>query len=815
MIAQIAVSTAVFAMDKPYSYRIPEGKEAIPGMRVIVPFGRGNRKCEGLILAVSDSDDADLKTIERFLDDTPILSEQALRLAAFICQRYFCTFYDAVRAMLPAGHWYRSDVHLELTDEITDFDALIKRKPDALQVAKLLKELGGQADLSELRKQFPSEFPLDSSLQYLQNKKLIKFDSRFSKRTKDSTEQIALLNIPAEEALQISEHLQRSAPMQSSVLRLLCSVGCGSTKELGYLTGASLQTIKRLEKAGYIQFESREIFRCPLPDSVPQAAPIRLNGEQQVVLTGLLRKIADPEPGVSLLYGVTGSGKTAVYISLIQHQLSLGKSSILLVPEISLTPQLIRLLMSHFGDSVAVLHSALRVSERYDEWKRIHAGKAKVVIGTRSAIFAPVQNLGCVIVDEEHEHTYKSENAPRYHAREIAIYRGTKERALVLLGSATPSMESMYHAKSGTYEFFSLRERYNGKELPRVDLVDMKQELHAGNNGCISSVLRDAIAENLANRKQSILFLNRRGAGRCMICVDCGEVPSCPRCSVSLTYHAANQRLMCHHCGYSEPMSERCKCGGHRKIVGSGTQKIETELETLFPDTKVLRMDADVISARNTHEDILHRFQEEKIPILIGTQMVTKGLNFEDVTLVGVVDADMSLYVDHYRAAEETFSMITQVVGRSGRGAYAGKAIIQTMTPEHHVLQLAAKQDYDRFYETEISLRQLRCCPPFGDQITLLLSGPFDETVYHASQLLKNEIIQTIQSPAYAGMQIRLLGPAPASIAKINNAYRYRIIIRCHNHRLIRQMISVCLRNFARDKRTKGVTAFADINSNE
>lgn len=816
MIALIAVSAAVYAIDKPYSYRIPASLTVQPGVRVMVPFGAGNRRCEGFVLALQEGDDDGLKAIDSVLDDSPVLSEAAIRLAAFMRERYFCTFYDAIKTMLPAGLWFDTSVYFQAADLSLDYSALIKRQPLARKVMEQIVSLGGRAELSQLRKLFPEEDKLHHALRYLIRKNYLSSSTDFSKRIQDKTEQIASLAVSAEETMKYAECKRISAPMQYELLKLLCAIGSGSTKELCYLTGAHMSAIRRLEALGYVTLSSRDVFRRPLPDYVKPTAPFTLNEEQQRAYDGLMEQAARQRPGVALLYGVTGSGKTAVYLQMIRQVLEQGRSAILLVPEIALTPQFIQLLMSQFGGEVAVLHSALRVSERHDEWKRIWSGKARVILGTRSAVFAPVQNLGLLIVDEEQEHTYKSENAPRYHAREIAVYRGAKEQALVVLGSATPSLESMYQAKSGVYQLYVLRGRYNGKRLPTVEIVDMKQELRQGNGTCLSLPLQQAISEAIAAGRQSILFLNRRGAGHHLICVECGEVPSCPRCSVSLTYHAANCRLMCHYCGFSQPVPDRCpRCGGHVKSVGTGTQRIEQELQALYPGTPVLRMDADTISAVNSHEAILDRFQKEKIPILVGTQMVTKGLNFENVTLVGVVDADMSLYMDHYRAAETTFSMITQVVGRAGRGSCTGRAIIQTMTPEHSVIQLAAAQNYSRFYDLEITLRQLHRCPPYGDLFTVSFSGIYADRTAASAASFRRQLEAALQNPAYQEFQIQVLGPAPAAIAKINNTYRYRIMVFCPNCKPMRRLMSYILQLFPKDKKNKGVTAYIDVNSYE
>jgi len=488
----------------------------------------------------------------------------------------------------------------------------------------------------------------------------------------------------------------------------------------------------------------------------------------------------------------------------------------LLVPEIALTPQLLSLFAAHFGEKTAVLHSSLRITERYDTWKRIRSGEATVILGTRSAVFAPAQKLGLLIVDEEQEHTYKSENAPRYHAREVAIYRGARTNALVLLGSATPSIETMYRAKSGVFRLYEMRRRYNQKELPPVEIVDMKQELKEGNASAVSEPLLLALRENREQGRQAILFLNRRGTSRMVACVDCGYVPTCPGCTVNLTYHQANGRLMCHYCGHSEVLPARCPaCGGHLKQIGFGTQKVQEQLHNLLPDCEVLRMDADTVSAVNTHEKLLSRFREENIPILLGTQMVAKGLNFENVTLVGVLDADMSLYVGSYRAAETTFSMITQVIGRAGRGAENGRALIQTMTPKNQVITLAARQDYDTFYETELPLRRLRGCPPYRDLLTLTFHGREEERVWQAAQRFRAMLQAQLDSEFYRQEQAQLLGPAPAQVAKLNYSYRCCLTLSCKNTRSLRELLAHLTREFTKDKHNGGVGVFADVNRNE
>lgn len=811
MIARVAVCAAVFAIDKPYSYAFDSSLALRAGMRVQVPFGRGDRVCEGIVLHVEDGDETGLKHVMRALDAQPVLSDAQLHLAAMVRERYFCTFYDAVRVMLPAGLWFTPKDFIQIAEP--DWRARVTRNPTAGAVMSALEALGGSADYDVLRRQFDSA-ALEQALRYLAGKKLIHSETNFFRKLRDKTERIAELTVCAEEAADFLARKRRSAPLQCAVLELLMTVGACAAKELCYFTGASMATLNRLEKLGFLQYRYEPVLHTPQASARPQKPePLVLNAEQQAAFDGLKRQAAQARPGVALLYGVTGSGKTAVYLKLIYDCLAQGKGAILLVPEISLTPQFLALFSSHFGEKVAVLHSGLRVSERCDAYRCVCSGEATVVIGTRLAVFAPVKALGLLIVDEEQEHTYKSENSPRYHAREVAIYRGVKEHALTLLGSATPSVETMYQAKQGVYQLYCLHGRFNGKALPAVEIVDMKQEIRNGNGTALSTALLGRIQDNLTQGQQSILFLNRRGASRLTVCVDCGYVPECPRCSVKLTYHSANHRLMCHYCGYSVRLPDVCPdCGGHLKQVGYGTQRVEQALHELLPEAESLRMDADTISASNSHEKLLQTFQNEKIPVLIGTQMVTKGLNFENVTLVGVLDADLALYVNSYRASENTFSMITQVIGRAGRGEKEGRAIIQTMTPQNAVLQLASRQDYDAFYETEIALRELRGCPPFADLLSVTFFGPFEERVAAASRRFAAQLAGALRGAPYCDEPIRLLGPAPAAVTKVNNTFRYRLTVCGKNNKQLRLLLAQLLREFAKDRQNKGVAAFADSN---
>ncbi len=812
MIAKIAVSAANFAIDKPYSYAIPYGLELVPGMRVMVPFGRSNRRCKGVVLAVEDGAQEGLKPVDCRLDDAPVLSDTMLRLAAFVRERYFCTFYEAISAMLPAGLWFETKDSFALTED-RSWQELSIRQKDAKALLDQLLELGGEAGEEALLQVVPDPEAFAKAVQYLLKKKWITANRQFQRRLNDKTEQVATLASSAEEAMEYANSRPHSAVLQKSVLELMCAVGSASVKDICYYTGAKPATVKRLAQLGYLTLSSREVLRCREIKPVRLSGPLELNPEQQAAFEGLSSQMEQEKPGAALLYGVTGSGKTSVYIKLIQKCLSSGRQAVLLVPEIALTPQLLGLMAAYFGQQVAVLHSSLGAAERYDQWKRIRSGDASVVVGTRSAVFAPCKSLGLVILDEEQEHSYRSENTPRYAAHEVALWRGMKEQALVVLGSATPSVESMFYAKTGIYSLYTLKNRYNGKPLPKVEITDLRLELEQGNDSALSYPLQDAIGQNMQGGKQTVLFLNRRGNSRALVCVDCREAPECPRCTARLTYHSANERVMCHYCGYSQPVPPRCpRCGGPMKRIGTGTQKVQEELQAIFPGIAVERMDADTVSATNSHEKILDRFKDQKIPVLLGTQMVAKGLNLPDVTLVGVLDADLGLYTDSFRAAETTFNMLTQVVGRAGRGDSPGQAIIQTMVPEHKVITLAAQQDYNSFYEMELQLRRVQNAPPFGDLALITITGQEESRVLHGAVKLRDSLNILLKDPRYAAERCTALGPAPCAIARINYNYRYRLTLRCKMTKTLRLLLAHLLRQFSKDKENRGVCAFIDIN---
>ena len=524
MIAKIAVSAANFAIDKPYSYSIPEEMQIVPGMRVIVPFGRSNRPAEGVVLAVEEGRTDGLKPVLQVMDETPVLSSNMLRLASFLRERCFCTFFDAIRAMLPAGLWFQRKDTYALTEDRSWQDKKLRQADGKLLLDTLLS-CGGTADGSVLRQTISNEEKFEKAVSYLLGKKWITAQRSFSRKTVDKQQQIATMAVPAEEAIAFAATRSKAAAMQRSVLELMCSIGSAPVKEICYFTGASTATVRRLADLGYLTFTEEEVLRCREIRPAELNGPLTLNEDQQAAYKGLLEQMQSHTPGTALLYGVTGSGKTSVYIKLIEKCIASGKQAILLVPEIALTPQLLGLMAAYFGDKVAVLHSSLAATERYDQWKRVRSGDAKLVVGTRSAVFAPCPDLGLIILDEEQEHSYKSENTPRYHAREVALWRGLKEKALVVLGSATPSVESMYYAKSGIHKLYRMQNRFGGRNLPKVEIVDMREDVKQGNDLSLSYALQDAVWDTYRDGKQIILFLNRRGNSRAMVCVDCRESP--------------------------------------------------------------------------------------------------------------------------------------------------------------------------------------------------------------------------------------------------------------------------------------------------
>ena len=810
---KVAVSAAPYSIDKPYSYLVPESlaAAAVPGVRVMVPFGRGNKESEGLILTrVQEPKLPGSKAIRQILDSEPVLDKAGIDLALWMRGRYFCTVFEAVKTILPAGLWYGLREIWSLAMEPETARSAAVGIPGAWQVLDLLEKQGGKADIRVLRDVLGDG--AEKPLKAMKKAEILTCETDAKRKIADKSHRMVELAVNTEDAYALTEPKRRSAPARYEVVNFLATAGRTPAAEVSYYTGASARTLKAMEKAGLIAFSEEEELRVPSLDDVEPGPEIVLNEEQQRAFEEILGRVQAAKPSVTLLHGVTGSGKTQVYLRLVQETLALGKTAMVLVPEIVLTPQMMRKFSSYFGSRVAMLHSSLKMTERYDQWKRIRRGEVDVVLGTRSALFAPLKNLGLIIMDEEQEGSYQSENVPRYDAREVAKYLCVREKAALVFGSATPTVETAWAAEQGSYQKALLRRRYNENALPEVLIADLRQEILNGNPGLISTPLRQELEKNLAAGEQSILFLNRRGSSRMLLCGECGYVPQCPRCSTAMTYHSANGRLMCHYCGHSEPAADTCpECGGWMKHVGAGTQKVEEELRELFPEAGILRMDADTTAGG--HEEILQTFERERVPILLGTQMVAKGLDFENVTLVGVLSADISLYVDNYRAAERTFSLLTQVVGRAGRGGKTGRAVIQTYTPGNDVIRCAARQDYDAFYESEIRMRRLRRYPPFADLFTVTVSGTEEGRVLRAAVSVRETLRQLCRRPELAAGEPEVLGPAPAPVVKVNNRFRYRCTLVGKNDKATREMLAWLQKDFAKDSANRGMNLFVDHNA--
>ncbi len=743
---QIAVSNATFHFDKLYTYAVlPDQQYVKVGSMVLVPFGRGSKARMGVVLGVDEAPEhSKLKCLLDVAPESACLTPDLLALVTFLRARTFCTYYEAVKAVIPYGAQYKPALaadgvtpvlQKQLTRHTENRYSLIgqlpdKPKPTAKQLMAVTMLRGGARTLAKLEQHGISRAVLDN----------------------------------------------------------LCDKGVLSCEKVN----------KELDLFADI----------PLNDQ-----PIQLSEEQEAAYQTLVQDVQDDAPHAALLYGVTGSGKTLVFIQLIRACLALGKTALVLVPEISLTPQMILRLKSTFGKRVAVQHSALNHTERLLQWQMIQDGGADIVVGTRSAVFAPLKNIGLIIIDEEQEHTYRSESAPRYAAHDVAKQRAATDGALLLLASATPSTESYHAATEGRYKLVRLNHRFGGNPLPPVQIVDMRAELVAGNPGEISRALEDAIRDNLAANKQTILLLNRRGYRTVAICHDCREALKCNKCSVPMVYHKAQNELRCHYCGSTQhPAPTSCpSCGGDLSYTGFGTQRAEEELIHLFPHARILRMDQDTTSGKDAHEKLLAQFARQEYDIMLGTQMVAKGLDFERVTLVGVLGIDSLLFAQGFRAQETVFSLVTQVVGRGGRSIDAGRAFIQTIDPNNTVLNLAAAQDYDAFFEQEIIFRRLGLYPPFCGLCMVGLSGANEQAVCQAARrfgvLLGQEAAKTPNLP------LRVLGPAPCHILKINDRYRYKLTVKCRNSPAFRQLMAQVLHLYEQEKLPSKATVILDMNA--
>ncbi len=799
-IALVAVENTSYSFDTLYSYIIPEEicDTLTEGMRVAVPFGRGNKSRIGLVFGLSMAEPQKLKTLLYAVDDEPCISEELLKLCRWLRDTTFCTYFDAFRAILPPGLSFSLKTHYCVN---SGFDGALTEKEQQL-FQRLHEACDGISRADVISSCGDGGRLLNSLLQ----KGAVTENEELKRRVGDETTKLVRL-IPTEEQIKLT-------PKQKQVAEFVESSDTASVKEVCYACCVTAAVVKRLVEKGVLELYEQTVFRTePTEAATESPSDIIFSEKQQQVFDGLLELMNLPEPKCALLHGITGSGKTSVFIRLIDEALKNGKSAMLLVPEISLTPQMVGKFRRLFGADVAVLHSSLSLGERADEYRRIKSGKARIVVGTRSAVFAPVQNLGIIVIDEEGESTYKSENAPRYHARDAAKQRCFAHNAFLLLASATPSLESYYYAKNGRYSLFSLNERYSSAVLPDVYIVDMRVEQENGNHSSFSMPLIDEIEENLNRGEQSILLLNRRGYHTSVRCTACGAACECPNCAVPMTYHKANGSLICHYCGYSQRQISVCqKCGSKFiSMKGTGTQRIEDELSEIFPRARILRMDADTTSTKHAFENKFRAFANGEYDIIVGTQMIAKGLDFPNVTLVGVLKTDNSLFAGDFKAYERTFSLITQVVGRSGRGGKKGRAMIQTFSPEHYVINLAARQDYPQFYGEEIKLREAMLYPPFCDIVAVTFSAISDYGCENAARrfaVLLNEEYRLLPRE----IPLRVLGPAKCAAAKINGRYRYRLIIKCRSSAALRALIETTLKKAGTDEIFRNVQFFADMN---
>jgi primosomal protein N' (replication factor Y) (superfamily II helicase) len=783
LFAEVIVANKCKETDRTYSYLIPKDMEekVLVGSRVIVPFGMGNKQLEGYVLAIKDSIDFNISRIKplvRTLDDEPVMSPQLIELAKWMKNKYISYYIDAIHAIVPSPVRTKSSYTIELADSDDINDKIARLNSNIIiEIVEFLELNGGSAKLEDIKEYF-SDRKIDYYMKKLLEagvvRKLQLVGNKIGKKT--------------EKLLYLTEggifDIKKNASKQKEIFELLVNNPGISMSKLKEACGDCDSAVKAMEKKGCIRIEEREEYRR-VNSKVYSEKRHELSEAQLNALTNIRSFFSQGKDVV--LHGVTGSGKTEVYLELIEECIAEGKDSIMLVPEISLTPQMVSRFKNRFGENIAVMHSSLSEGEKYDEWRKIKAGIVKVAIGARSAVFAPFKALGIIIIDEEHENTYKSEIKPKYLTREIAEKRCQLEGARVLMGSATPCIETYYRAKVGDLGLVELPDRVNGSPMPEVEVIDMREELKSGNKTIFSDSLTEAILDNLKSGDQIILFLNRRGHSTFVSCRQCGIVMKCPRCSISLTYHMRSEKLVCHYCGYERDNPTICpKCNSDKiKFFGVGTQKLEKEFQKKFSVKNILRMDADTTSRKNSHQEILDKYRRREANVLIGTQMISKGLDFPDVTLVGVITADTSLNLPDFRAGERTFQMIAQVAGRSGRASKKGRVIVQTYSPEHYSIEYARYHDYKGFYEQEIMLRRELAYPPFSTIANILISGTIeDEVIKYA-----NEISQLLDDRIKLQDGVEKLGPTAATISRIKNRFRWQIVIKSKSEEIVREIL--------------------------
>lgn len=784
-VAKVIVDVPTMQTDQPFTYLVPENlnEQLAVGMRVEVPFGNGNRHVQGFVLAIEpmaatvlDETNVQLKELVAVLDLKPVLNTEMLALADYMKEKTFAFKITCLQTMLPSVMRADYQKYIYLTDELSEelqdqlFYGLEEISWDQAQERGILPQL------MALRKQQ-------------------KVDIRYEVTTRNKVKMVRFIQA-AKEFEQLEEirlGLRKGAKKKEQLLYYLQRLGTEKVtavkemKELGFSTAL----LNEAAKNGWLTFIEKEAYRDPFANQTfEKTTALSLNAEQQVAVETILQSVQEQQSQTYLLEGITGSGKTEVYLQVIAEVLNQGKTAIMLVPEISLTPQMVQRFKSRFGEHVAVMHSGLSQGEKYDEWRKIERGEAEVVVGARSAIFAPIENIGVIIVDEEHEASYKQEETPRYHARDLAIWRSEYHHCPVVLGSATPSLESRARAQKNVYQRLRLTQRANqAATLPTIDVVDMRQEVENGNVSSFSMSLQEKLQERLEKNEQSVLLLNRRGYSSFVMCRDCGYVLPCPNCDISLTLHMDSKTMKCHYCGHEERIPYRCPNCGQDKIryYGTGTQKVEEELQTLLPESRILRMDVDTTRRKGAHEKILRTFGEGQADILLGTQMIAKGLDFPNVTLVGVLNADTALNLPDFRSSERTFQLLTQVSGRAGRAEKPGEVIIQSFNPEHYAIQLAKAQDYEDFYTKEMYIRHRGDYPPYYFTVQITASHPEENEAAKQMFQIATKLKQGLSPQAI------LLGPTPNAIMRVNNRYFYQVIIKYKQEPMLQPLLKEIL----------------------
>jgi primosomal protein N' (replication factor Y) (superfamily II helicase) len=806
-IASVFISNSTREFDKEYHYLIPKELEdkVKPGVRVFVPFGKGNIIREAYVVKIlNNTEVTGLKSIKKIIDENPVLSEEMLKLAAWMKYKYICTFSDAIKCMLPPGFGVKSNKIIKLLE----YGGKLNR--NARKVLDILKDLGDECDFEELKEKADVKNFI-KILNKLKDDGLISILEEFTTRVKEKIIRVAYIDKPREEIIDEIESNRIKKIQQIRILEMLLDNEYIAIADIVRFASVSPSVLDTLKKYGYIGFKDIEVYREPVKKVFQKTEPLLPTPQQRLVIEKLRE---EPDRGgfaQYLIHGVTGSGKTEVYLQMIQACFDKGKQAIVLVPEISLTPQMVERFKGRFGDNVAVLHSRLSLGERYDQWRLIKQGKIKVAVGARSAVFAPFDKLGMIIIDEEHENTYKSETTPKYHARDIAIERLRNEDALIIYGSATPSVETYYNAKNGDIGFLEMTTRANNMIMPKVEIIDMRNELETGNRSIFSRKLSAEIEKNMCSGEQTILFLNRRGHSSFVLCRSCGYTLRCVSCNISLTYHSSDDRLICHYCGYTVKSPLTCpKCKSkHIRQFGTGTQRVEEDIIKQFPKSSVIRMDMDTTCYKNSHEEILNNFKENNINVLVGTQMIAKGHDFPNVTLVGVLAADSLLNTGDFRASERTFQLLTQVAGRAGRGELLGRVVIQSYNIEDFSIVSACSHDYCSFYRQEILIREKLEYPPFTNIAIIILSGTNDRFVYNKAKEVKNEIDISITS---SGSDAYVFAPARAPLTKIKNKYRWRIVIKCKSPLHLTDLLTVISDGYYHKRDKSNIDLSVDIN---